>query len=515
MFKPFLFFKSLLGLILFLGFFVSFLYAAYPISTLIGTGNNLLIHSRYWEAELCYFQAYQQDGKNPVVVYGIGLCEYGLEHWDSAKAFFQQSLNLNPRFTASQTMLDRVTAILQKQEQKNDFLKRWLLYGKKLFHLHQYDQALFAFTQAKKIDDKSLDTHFNLGITDLKLKDWQNAFLELQTCLTLDPQNADAHYALASLYKQTGNNQLAEENYSWITQFAPASPTQLQAQQQLSQLAIYIRPSSPGAVFSSYTRVLVGYDLTGSSESTSNYPMQYLQESLSYNPSWCNKFFSFSAALGGSFDEPDSGAVGYYYGDLTASIRPQISKQWFLPASLDEMGEFSSFFSTQYEHHQASIGVQYLFAQPDFVQLQIQGLQETYPTYTGYNSNSYVGSVSGWHYFPGGHGLGLTYTYRNTAAIDTFYNYSYHNVGVNYYYGEKNLTITATYSIEWQNYPNFLDTNGNQRNDLTQNATAEFSIPLTGVFGLGLGDQASYDNSTYTYYSSWSNFVYLFTSVRL
>jgi len=512
--KPYQFLRPLVWF-LFLFFSVQTLQAAYSVNTLVSAGNNLLTHDRYWEAEICYFQAYQQDVRNPVIIYGLGLCEYGLQHWEPAKAFFQQSLALSPLYAGPKTMLDRVTTILLKQQQMKDYQQQWLLYGKKLFHLRQYDQALAAFLQAEKLDDKSLDAHFNLGITYLKLKDWQYAYQEMQTCLTLDPQNAEAHYALASLYKQTGNNQLAQDNYAWITQFAPSGPTGIQAQQQLSQLAFYAHPSPNGTAFSSYTRVVAGYDFTESTGTPSDYPMQYLQESFSYNPPWFNKFFSFSAALGGSLDEPDSGSSGSYYGDLTASIRPQLSKEWYLPVSLDEMGEFASFFLTEYEHHQASLGVQYLFAQPDFIQVQFQALQENYPTFTDYDSTSFAGSVSAWHYFPGGHGLGLAYSYRNTSAQNTFYNYSYNTVGLNYYYGGKDLTITAVYSSQWQNYPNFLDTNGNPRNDWTQSATAEFSIPLNSMFGLGIGNQFSYDISTYTYYSGWSNFVYLFTSVRL
>jgi hypothetical protein len=170
----------------------------------------------------------------------------------------------------------------------------------------------------------------------------------------------------------------------------------------------------------------------------------------------------------------------------------------------------------EYQHHQASVAGLFYFQQPNFIEIQAQFLNEIYPTYTGYTSQSGIGTVSAWYYLAGGHGLSLSYTYRQTWAQTVTFNYTNNNVTALYSYGGgSKWGIYASLSTQWLNWPNFTNTDGSTRADWVLGGTVEGSIPLMTGLNAGLGDQYSNTQSNNSTYSAWSNLAYAFMTLNL
>jgi len=92
----------------------------------------------------------------------------------------------------------------------------WLVYwrlGDAYMRLEKYDEAEKILKEAIWLNEASPGAYILLGEIAVKKNDPALASGFLERALTLDPQNGDAHYALATAYKQLGRESDANQQF--------------------------------------------------------------------------------------------------------------------------------------------------------------------------------------------------------------------------------------------------------------------------------------------------------------
>ena len=82
-------------------------------------------------------------------------------------------------------------------------------------------EAKSMLIEVVKIDTKSVQGHFRLGMVYMKLKDYKNAIEMLKKASELDPQFPDAYFNLGYVYAINKKYPKAEEMYEQVVKLSP------------------------------------------------------------------------------------------------------------------------------------------------------------------------------------------------------------------------------------------------------------------------------------------------------
>src|ERR1700674_5508999 len=77
--------------------------------------------------------------------------------------------------------------------------EKYLQSGQMFFDKGEYDRASIQFRKALQLDPRFGEAEYRLGLTDMKLRLWQDAYRALSQAVDLEPRNVGAHMQLAEL----------------------------------------------------------------------------------------------------------------------------------------------------------------------------------------------------------------------------------------------------------------------------------------------------------------------------
>ncbi len=494
------------------------------VNSLLRKAYTVYFQGKYAEAKGLYLQACQQDPLNSMAFCGAALCEYQLNDLPTAESHLQKALTLNPAFEEAKVLSGMVHQRLTERQVRDLRFTLLMMEGVMYFRMHKYGQAQSALEKAAALNPDSADLHFNLGLTYLKLQQWDKSREEFEKCLKLKPDDRRAEYALGVLYEKIGAMGEAQNYFLGVAQAPNAGFYNLEAMRRLSTLHSDI----------SYSPFHFSLRLQGGGgQSTLDQPPdstapvftssganQYGHLQLSYSPLWGKTIVNFSYGGDGAWSEAPGQPPSFFnLHDFSVGSQFPLLSNWTLPISYDEQIGFNSSGDLNYQHHQASVAFQWLFKGSDSLQFQAQYLREIFPPPVGYDANNWIGTVSCSLVFPGSHYFNLAYSFRqslaDSAAAD-FYSYDLNSGSLTYHveFGRGwNLTLNG--GVQRQDYSPYpiLDSNGNPRSDWIQNASAEFTIPVTGHWNFVLGDQYQKLQSNIPGYSQHSDNYYAGTQI--
>jgi len=133
---------------------------------------------------------------------------------------FSKCLNINPLFSQAYQYNAMVLQQLGKSVESIECIQKAIelrpasaqylfTYGVILFQQEQYHDALYAFNQVLKIDDRIPDAWVNRGTTRLMLSDSSGALTDYSAAINLNPFNANPYLRRGALYAQQSNYPLA------------------------------------------------------------------------------------------------------------------------------------------------------------------------------------------------------------------------------------------------------------------------------------------------------------------
>lgn len=500
-----------------MGWVMCFLFFSHPpalsasVPSLFSEANAAYYRGQYPQAEVFYLQAGQQDPQNPGAFYGAALCEYLLKYYSTAESNLKKALRLNPNLQDAQELMKRVQEKIQEQEIQDIRFLLSLKEGVMFYRMHQYGKARDMFLKAQTLNPDSEELHFNLGLTYMKLNEWDKAEAELRECLKLKPDDLRAEYALGVLYEKVGGTAEAQNYFLSVAQSPSAGLYNMEAMLRLSTLKS-ISPSP----FHFSIRLQGGGNQTtwenmpslpGFPPSITSGANQYGHLQLGYSPMIGKTVLNFSYGLDGIWSEsPGQSTAFTNFHDFSLGSQVRLPSNWSVPFSYDEQLGLNSSGTLFYEHHQGSLGIQWLFHNVDSVQFQAQYLREIFLPPVNVGTNNWIGSVSSSLIVGSSHYFSLSYSFRQCLA-DTastqYYDFYLHSLSFTYHVelgGGWNASLN--YTPQWQSYPYFYDTQGTPRSDWIQNASAEVGVPFMDHWNFVLGDQFQEVQSTYSFYSN-------------
>src|SRR5580698_5478263 len=89
--------------------------------------------------------------------------------------------------------------------------QKYLESGERYFAKAQFTAASIQFRNALQVDPQFAAAHYQLARTYLKVREWDNAFQELQRTIELEPQNFPARLDLANLLLAAAQLKPAQE----------------------------------------------------------------------------------------------------------------------------------------------------------------------------------------------------------------------------------------------------------------------------------------------------------------
>jgi cellulose synthase operon protein C len=102
--------------------------------------------------------------------------------------------------------------------------QKYLESGQRYFDKGQYREAAIQFENAIQVDDRFAEAHYKLGLTALKLEQWNSAYQELAKTLELQPDQYAAHLEIANLLilgRQYGE---AKQHLDLLAEKQPSNP---------------------------------------------------------------------------------------------------------------------------------------------------------------------------------------------------------------------------------------------------------------------------------------------------
>ncbi|MGB0041626.1 MAG: tetratricopeptide repeat protein [Terriglobales bacterium] len=102
--------------------------------------------------------------------------------------------------------------------------QKYLESGQRYFDRGQYREAAIQFENAIQVDDRFAEAHYKLGLTALKLEQWNSAYQELSKTIELQPDQYAAHLDLANLLilgRQYGE---AKQHLDLLAEKQPSNP---------------------------------------------------------------------------------------------------------------------------------------------------------------------------------------------------------------------------------------------------------------------------------------------------
>jgi tetratricopeptide (TPR) repeat protein len=157
----------------------------------------------YWQGRIAYDgyaypaaierfnKALELDPEFPRAYDNLGLCYEAMSNNESAVKCYERAVSLNRR---------RLPA------------SPWppLNYGMLLLRQGSLDQAEILLREAVDLGSGMLLAHHQLGAALAKQKRFPDALEELKKAVELDPTYAEAHFTLASVYRQLGDSSKAD-----------------------------------------------------------------------------------------------------------------------------------------------------------------------------------------------------------------------------------------------------------------------------------------------------------------
>lgn len=90
-------------------------------------------------------------------------------------------------------------------------------------HIHEYEKAIKILLRAKKVNTRSYELHFELGILYLLCENPHAAMKEFKSAILLDKKKPDAQIQLAKAHEVLEDNEMAEMIYKRIIEFFPSN----------------------------------------------------------------------------------------------------------------------------------------------------------------------------------------------------------------------------------------------------------------------------------------------------
>ena len=136
----------------------------------------------------------------------------GLEYFVKAETLRKSELfNESVRFYLSSLLIE------------NDNFNCYMGLAMAYKHIHEYEKAIKTLNRAKKINKKSYELYYELGVLYLLCENAQAAMREFKSAILLDKKRPEAQIQLAKAHEVLGDEQMAEMIYRRIIDFFPAN----------------------------------------------------------------------------------------------------------------------------------------------------------------------------------------------------------------------------------------------------------------------------------------------------
>jgi Tfp pilus assembly protein PilF len=187
--------------------------------------------------------------KNKDAHYALGHVYAQRQDYPKAIEAFKTAIVLDPNYSEAHNYLGKVyelsgrdaEAILAYEGALNNIqyatpqLPYWNM-GLVYFRQKQYDQALEAFQQARRIEPVNADLLAKIGETYIQKGDMEKALSSYKEAVFLVPGDYMAHHRLASFYLEKGPRGFASDALNKVISLAPQSMEAESARKNLETL---------------------------------------------------------------------------------------------------------------------------------------------------------------------------------------------------------------------------------------------------------------------------------------
>ena len=186
-------------------FFSANLYAADYAKTEWPKRAATLEQMKDWQGLLDWCRKWTKSETESAVAWDyLGLAYGNLKRYDDAIFAFRQALRINPRYASA-----------------------WYKLGISYRDLKRYPDALEAFRQALSIDPEQAAAWGNLGNTYSRLERLDDAIEAYRQALRINPKDALLWYILGNTYILSGNRSAALETVKELRRLNPAKADEL------------------------------------------------------------------------------------------------------------------------------------------------------------------------------------------------------------------------------------------------------------------------------------------------
>ena len=211
-------------------------------------GNLLLRTQNFSEAAVVLETARSKFPKSAQPALSAGVAYYGLRRFPDAVAAFLDAGGLDPDAEQPIAFLSRLAA--NWGEKKSEVVTLFSSYAKRhptnaLAHLAlgRATADADALNAAIKLNPKSAEAHFELGVVLEARKDFPAATKAFERAAELAPKNPVPHYRLARLYARAGNSAKAEAERALHEKLAAEEKARLDERQAATKhLNLTVRP---------------------------------------------------------------------------------------------------------------------------------------------------------------------------------------------------------------------------------------------------------------------------------
>jgi tetratricopeptide (TPR) repeat protein len=168
------------------------------IANYINMGVDLQSRKQYQAAIDAYKRALSNNPSDPKqksdIIMNMGTAYQAMEDYANALACYQQALQFDPSNQAAITGI-KTSQAAQKDKAFTDMSKQ----ANDLFKAGQYQAAIAKYLELSKSDPNDGGLHFNIGAAYQLMKDLNNAMVEYNMAIQLDPKNKSYQDALVKL----------------------------------------------------------------------------------------------------------------------------------------------------------------------------------------------------------------------------------------------------------------------------------------------------------------------------
>ena len=238
--KPQIYWKKLIGLLLFLAAIIS-ISIYWNLTT---NANYYFLKAvdydkleKYDEAILNYNKAIEINPDNADYYYNRGDSYYNLDKYDEAISNYDKAIKLNPdKFNSNyaDAYYNRGSfkdSVGDKQGAIADFNKAikinpnnadyYSYRGVSYYNLKNYDEAILNYNKAIRINPDNAAYYYNRGLSYYNLKNYDEAIVNYDETIKINPKNADYYYERGKSYHRLGKYDEAMSNYDKATKINP------------------------------------------------------------------------------------------------------------------------------------------------------------------------------------------------------------------------------------------------------------------------------------------------------